>query len=172
MSVYFGGSRHAVQTPIIGQIVRAVLAENQPVHVGCQWGADHQVVNVAVHFAPSFLVVFAVAPMRGLPVHVAQAGKLGARVVPLAGGAETHIKARYLLRSKTAFRGCSQAVFFEPGAGSLAVARECINANIPVFAFSETQPAAIPSTAGAWRTAKYKNVSCWQFAPAQQFGLF
>ena len=181
-SVYFGGSRHLGNLPVVSQAVRAVITSGCSVHVGCQWGADHQVVNSAM-FAPSFLVVFAVAAQQALPEHVAKAARAGAQVVPSAGGSSAPIEARYLLRSKAAFRGCGQAVFFQPGAGSLAVARECVKSGLPVFAFNPTPaaqpiaPGPIPSTPGAWEQVSPASwwaafgLPCWQFQPMQA-GLF
>jgi hypothetical protein len=79
------------------------------------------------------------------------------------------MRARYLLRSKAAFAGCSAAVFFAPGAGSLAVAREAVKAGIPVFAFwvQAYPPAPIPSTPGQWVRSSFAGFGCWQFQPAQ-----
>ena len=103
-SVYFGGSRHLPQSRVVAQVVQAVINSGCSVHVGCQSGADQQVVQTAMR-APSFLVVFAVEALQAAPEHVQRAGRLGAQVVPLAGGSESvHIKARFLLRSVAAFQ--------------------------------------------------------------------
>jgi hypothetical protein len=168
-SVYFGGSRNLPQSPLVGQVVSAVIASGASIHVGCQSGADQQVVEVAV--PQSSLFVFAVAPvLSSCPWHVRVANGLGARVrVAAGGGLSVPIKARYLLRSKAAFAGCSAAVFFAPGAGSLAVAREAVKAGIPVFAFwvQAYPPAPIPSTPGQWVHSSFAGFGCWQFQPAQ-----
>jgi len=166
MSVYFGGSRSSINvTTALSPIIGAVVASGQKIHVGCQFGADQMVL----FYAPaSSLVVFAVAPHLGVaPVHVQQAARSGARVVLAAGGRSAPIPARYLLRSIAAFQGCSQAVFFSPGSGSLAVARECVRSGLPVFAFGE-QPAQIPSCTGEWVCASYLGLACWCWLPTQQ----
>lgn len=171
MSVYFGGSRNLSHFPV--SVVRTVLASGQAVHVGCQKGADSLVVTQCLMqgYALS-LVVFAVAPNSATaPDHVIGAAARGARVVYSAGGQATPIKARYLLRSIAAFQGCSSAVFFSPGAGSLAVAREALKAGLPVFAFGE-MPARVPSSAGAWVVASFMGFSCWQWSAPIQQALF
>lgn len=169
-AVYFGGSRHLGRAYIVQQVVRAVIQSGCSVHVGCQSGADQQVVQEAIS-APSSLVVFAVQSLGGAPKHVRRAARAGAQVIQQAGGGqEVPINARYLLRSVAAFKGCEQAVFFEPGPGSLAVARECVKSGIPVFAIGK-KPQAIPSQAGQWQPAQFFGFPCWQFQPAQ-IGLF
>jgi hypothetical protein len=164
MAIYFGGSRSwSLELGIIPQVVQAVLALGQSVHVGCQYGADAHVVQCCLS-RPLFLVVFAVAPdPAAAPAHVVAAGAGGARVVYSAGGSEsTLIKARYLLRSIAAFQGCESAVFFSPGHGSLAVAREAIKAGLPVFAFG-SYPAPIPSSVGFWVESSFMGFFCWQW---------
>ena len=170
MAVYFGGSRHwSLSLGSIPQVVQAVNASGQSVHVGCQLGADAHVVQCAL---PSSLVVFAVAPLWSLaPAHVVKAFSFGARVVLGAGGSVAPMPARYLLRSIAAFQGCESAVFFSPGAGSLAVARECIKSGLPVFAFGE-QPARVPSVAGQWVDAWFLGFNCWQWSAPKQESLF
>jgi hypothetical protein len=172
MSIYFGGSRSLASSEILASVTHAVLLSGQSVHVGCQLGADRQVVNYTVNcysgqYASS-LVVFAVMGMGEIPNDLQVARVMGARVISYAGGTSAPIKARYLLRSIAAFQGCDQAVFFSPGAGSLAVARECVKSGLPVFAFQEQAPAAIPSTAGQWQQSSFMGFQCWQWASAQQ----
>jgi len=165
-SVYFGGSRHLPECPPTwaSSLVQSVVFAGYSVHVGCQLGADQQVV---LSCYPSSLVVFAVAPdLTQAPQHVQQAARRGARVVLGAGGSSAPIPARYLLRSIAAFQGCSAAVFFSPGPGSLAVARECVSQALPVFAFGN-QPAPIPQQAGAWVPTQFMGLHCWQWSPAQ-----
>jgi len=170
-SVYFGGSRNLPQSALVGKVVQAVAQSGASVHVGCQFGADQQVVTFAACFYPLSLVVFAVAPsLAQAPGQVQAASSAGARVVLAAGGgAQVPIRARYLLRSKSAFAGCSAAVFFAPGPGSLAVAREAVKAGLPVFAFwvQAYPPAPIPSTPGQWVRSSFAGFGCWQFQPAQ-----
>lgn len=163
MAVYFGGSRSLSPSPIIPQVVGAVVAGGHSVHVGCQLGADRQVVFSC---PPSSLVVFAVAPS-------APFAPVGCRVVGSAGGSSAPMRARFLLRSITAFQGCSSAVFFAPGPGSLAVARECVGQGLPVFVFAcgsspmSSPPAPVPSCAGQWVASSFMGFACWSWQSAQ-----
>jgi hypothetical protein len=159
--VYLGGSRelepnHPVYS-VLRSVTRAVIQSGVPIHVGCQSGADQAVIWSAL-FAPSFLFVFAVAhTLETTPATVERSFHAGASLTLSAGNPEQKVasfKARFLLRSKAAAKGCSQAVFFQPGPGSLAVARECIKAHMPVFCFSMGEPAPIPSTTGQWQAIK------------------
>ena len=157
--VYVGGSRDLEPNhptyAVLRSVVRGILSSGVGLHVGCQSGADQAAIFQALLFPPSFLVVFAVAhTIATTPATVERAFHHGASVTLSAGNPEQKVisfKARFLLRSKAAFKGCSQAIFFQPGAGSLAVARECIKAHMPVFCFSMGEPAPIPSTAGNWQ---------------------
>ena len=149
-AVYFGGSRNLPVSPLIPQVVRSVIRSGCAVHVGCQFGADAQIMQAA-SIAPSFLIVFALAPsITTTPPHVQRAAALGASVTLAAGGRSAPMRARYLLRSLAALRGCGQAIFFQPGRGSLAVASHAAAAGLPVFAFAAEAPAPIPNQAGAW----------------------
>lgn len=160
-AIYFGGSRNLKNHPFIYPVVRKVLCSGTSVHVGCQSGADEKVMLHASVINPSSLFVFAVASKQGAPCWVGNAQTLGASVRYQAGGESAPIKARYLLRSIAAFQGCSAAVFFQPGAGSLAVAREFAKTGKPIFAFSEQAPAAIPNTSGAWFQSEFQGFECW-----------
>ena len=161
-SVYMGGSRHPqnINPSQIAAVVAAVVAAGQYINVGCQFGADQTVINSWLHTPrPSLcgLHVFTVGknpPAAYRPV-------LGAQITYTAGGTTAPIKARYLLRSIAAFQGCAVAVFFSPGAGSLAVAREAIKAGLPIFAFSEPPPAPIPSSNGVWCISWFMGFQCW-----------
>jgi len=171
MSVYFGGSRSQSFSPcqIVGQVVPAVLTRGQSVHVGCQFGADQAVIY---NTPAKSLSVFAVAPsLATCPPHVQVAASSGARVVLAAGGITAPIYARYLLRSIAAFQGCECAVFFSPGSGSLAVARECVRSGLPVFAFSSLL-ARVPSVSGQWVSSSFVGFSCWQWSTPTQQKLF
>lgn len=167
-SVYFGGSRSLSSFPQLPAVVRAVLKSGQSVHVGCQRGADALTIwQVCSRGWASSLVVFAVSPTLGTsPASVQQAAHYGARVVLGAGGTSTPIKARYLLRSIAAFQGCNQAFFFQPGSGSLAVAREAVKQGLQVFAFGDL-PASIPQQAGQWVQSQFMGFQCWQWSIAQ-----
>ena len=57
----------------------------------------------------------------------------------------------------------SMSIFFVPGSGSLAVARECVKSGLPVFAFQPVAPAPIPSTSGAWIVSSFAGFVCWQW---------
>lgn len=164
MSVYFGGSRSlplsSSAVSFVGSVVQAVINQNQAVHVGCQFGADQAVVMVA---PPSSLVVFAVAPQIAAPNHVINAHTLGAVVHYSAGGQSAPMPARFLLRSIAAFQGCESAVFFNPGPGSLAVAREFAKTKGRIFAFSEQAPAPIASSRGMWCQSFFLGFQCWQW---------
>lgn len=160
-AVYFGGSRHLEPThpvhAVAQAVARSVIRSGVPIHVGCQRGADQAVIWASL-FAPSYLFVFAVAPtLAEAPAVIERAHHAGAAVTLSAGGESAPIKARYLRRSIAAFQGCSQALFFQPGPGSLAVAREAIKAGLPVFAFSTVEPEPIPHTAGTWQPVDYKS---------------
>lgn len=160
MAIYFGGSRSFFShSPIMQAVVKAAIP--QGVHVGCQFGVDALVSAYAVG-AGSSLVVFAVAPnIAQAPAHVANAQACGAQVRFSAGGQSAPMPARFLLRSIAAFQGCESAVFFSPGSGSLAVARECVKAGLPVFAFQEQAPAPIPSCRGQWCMSFFRGFQCW-----------
>ena len=174
-SIYFGGSRSLSPSPLLAQVVGAVLASGAPVHVGCSAGADAQVIACALRsssfqqvrafsaFSPSgagSCSVSAVAQVQAL----AQAGS---SVSWLAGGSlAIPLAARLIRRSIAALGGCSAAVFFAPGSGSLAVASHALKAGIPVFAFGP-MPAAIPGAAGCWVSSSFFGFSCWQWSAAQ-----
>lgn len=165
-SIYFGGSRHFSPCEESIAVLRAVVLSGQSVHVGCQKGADQSVVSYVGFFSPSSLVVFAVAPSCATaPLWVRQAPQKQVRYS--AGGSSAPMPARYLLRSIAAFQGCSSAVFFAPGPGSLAVARECVGSGLPVFAFAASAPAPVPSCAGQWVASSFQGFACWSWQSAQ-----
>jgi len=114
--------------------IAAALSIGDLVAVGCQSGADQAVVLavVAAGLAARLRVFCVAASLPACPAWVQAAARAGAAVVLAAGGpASVPLVARYLLRSVAAFAGCSRAVFAAPGAGSLAVARECVRASVP-----------------------------------------
>ena len=172
-AVYFGGSRHPHNTnpAQIAAVVAAVVASGSRVHVGCQFGADAQVITAYLHTtAPcSNLNLFAVSHIAPQWFHTPAI--LGASVTLSAGGTTAPIHARYLLRSIAAFQGCSQAVFFAPGAGSLAVARECVRSGLPVFAFG-AQPARVSSVSGQWVASSFMGFECWSWVAPVQLSIF
>ncbi len=162
--IYFGGSRHPqnINPSQIAQVVGAVIAAGHSVHVGCQLGADRAVVACC---PPSSLHIFSV-------LAVAHFAPSGAKITRQAGGTSAPFHARFLLRSIAAFQGCAAAVFFSPGAGSLAVARECVRSGLPVFAFSPAMPAAVPSVSGSWVASSFHGFTCWQWVAPVQISLF
>ena len=167
MAVYFGGSRSLSPAASIPLVVRAVLAAGQSIHVGCQSGADQQVIQSAmsVPCKASFLVVFAQAPQAGAPSHVLAAKRAGHLVHFQAGGAVAPVPAQFLLRSLAGLAGCSAAVFFWPGHGSLAVSTHAVHAGQPVFAFGPC-PQPVPGCSGSWVPGSFLGFSCWQWQPA------
>lgn len=178
-SVYFGGSRSLSQKwqALVGSVVQSVVSSGQSVQVGCQSGADQQVIHSACllphpfNSPRLFLVVFAVAPSLALSPRLVQWAVTRGVSVRFSAGGSAPIKARYLLRSIAAFQGCSQAVFFSPGSGSLAVARECVRSGLPVFAFGSC-PAPVPSVAGQWVKSSFAGRFCWQWQAPAQLSLF
>jgi len=175
--IYFGGSRHTPQVPLsIAQAVAHFTAQGSRIHVGCQHGADQAVISCAIgQHRVSLLSVFSVAQnLTTAPAHVQTFARLHGSVTFGAGGSAAPMPARFLLRSIAAFQGCQSAHFFYPGSGSLAVARECVRAGLPVFAYG-VKPPAIPSTAGAWQPftpAFYCEAFGWQWVAPVQISLF
>ena len=172
-SIYFGGSRHLGNLPIVAQVVGAVVKAGHSVHVGCQFGADAQVITAWLSARPvhsTGLHMFSVSQTP--PPWFSAPAILGASVTLSAGGTSAPIPARYLLRSIAAFQGCAVAVFFYPGAGSLAVARECVRSGLQVFAFQQAAPALIPSVSGHWVASSFAGFSCWQWVAPAQLSLF
>jgi len=173
--IYIGGTRHShnLNHPVMQAVIPAIVAQGHSLHVGCQSGADAFAIVISRDLEPSPLHIFAVeTTMRP---HIALAHSLGARVTLGAGGSSAPINARYLLRSVAAFQGCSHAVFFNPGMGSLAVAREALKISLPVFAFHHETPAPIPQSVGHWVRSSFLGFAsagqhvafCWQWSPAQ-----
>jgi len=168
-SVYFGGSRN-LKSPssAVAQAVLSVLQSGQSVHVGDCIGADALVITSAIVAGyASSLVVFAISSASGsgacslsssMPTAAAALGSLvqwqagGSQSVPLAG--------RLIKRSLAAAQGCEEAVFFNPGAGSLAVAAHLVG-KMPIHAFSESMPAPIPGKCGQWCIAWFHGLQCW-----------
>jgi hypothetical protein len=184
-SVYFGGSRVLPPSATLRAVARAVVHSGCVVHVGCSVGADAQVVEALS--GQSSLVVFAIFGAGGAgacplsAVHgVASHAVKGGAVHWWAGGpASIPLPGRLIRRSLAALDGCGQAVFFEPGPGSLAVASHAIKSGVPVFAFSAFAPASPRGCAGAWQPIAPESYyaafgwPCWVWQPeAVQPGLF
>ncbi len=186
MSVYFGGSRSLPSSAVLAQVVGAVVAEGSVIHVGCATGADQQVIKSAL-VAPSQLRVFASFGLSGIveqeqsvilgtvhkypfigycsasAVHQVMAAHMaGVSVSWWAGGsASVPLAARLIRRSQAAFQGCAEAVFFSPGAGSLAVAGYAVKAGLSVFAFSQSAPAPLAGLRGEWCITWFHGFQCW-----------
>lgn len=181
-SIYFGGSRSLVAgSPAsfsLAQVTHAALLAGHKIHVGCQFGADQQVISYASQcYSGQFLHalrVFSVLASSSYPFnhHIPAFYRAGGWVHWCAGGQSAPMPARYLLRSIAAFQGCAVAVFFSPGAGSLAVARECVRSGLQVFAFQPTPPASVPSVSGSWVAASFHGFACWQWVAPSQLSLF
>ncbi len=165
MSVYFGGSRHPqnINPAQIAAVVAAVVASGESVHVGCQFGADQAVLQYIRENNPSAGHVFTVGSNLAADQnhHVIHAIHTGVKVTYSAGGTTAPMKARYLLRSIAAFQGCAKAVFFSPGAGSLAVAGHAVKAGLSVFAFSQSAPAPLAGLRGQWCITWFHGFQCW-----------
>lgn len=178
--VLLGGSRSLGPSPLVGAVVRAVLASGSAVRVGCAVGADAAVVRAAlgVPGGASSLVVFAAfsASLAGAwsgsaVAAVSGAARVGASVSWLAGGSlSLPLRARLIRRSRAALAGCSAAVFFlsSPSSpGSLAVAGFAVAAGQPVFAFCPSVPSAPRGCAGRWVSSSFLGFACWAWSPAQ-----
>jgi len=175
-SVYLGGSRHPLSNAHaqaqLHAVVRAVIASGSSVHVGCCMGVDRAVIKAASPSWFSHLRVFAQFCQSGAgflqgvsnpSVHL-----LPPSIVSFLAGGSLQVPAsgRLINRSVAALSGCSAAVFFAPGSGSLAVAAHAVQAKLPVFAFG-SQPAAIPGHAGQWVQSFFHGFACWQWQAAQ-----
>ena len=174
-SVYFGGSRSLAPSPIVGQVVSAVLASGQSVSVGCATGADQQVIQSVSPSSFSQFRVFAAFSQSGAGSwsgsavrQVQQFAAAGGSVSWLAGGGlQVPIVARLMSRSVAGLAGASAAVFFSPGVGSLKVAGVAVQRGIPVFAFSQSTPGSPRGCAGSWVSSSFQAFPCWQWSSAQ-----
>jgi hypothetical protein len=175
-SVYFGGSRSLSSSPILGQVVSAVLASGSLVHVGCAIGADALVIQSVRPSLFSQVRAFTAfsssgaGAWSGSAVSVVQAfASAGGSVSWLAGGSlAVPLVARLMARSVAGLAGCSFAVFFQPGVGSLKVAGVAVSRGIPVFAFGSCPSASPRGCAGSWVASSFMGFSCWQWQSAQQ----
>ena len=159
---------------------RAITLAGHQVHVGCATGADQAcVASLPASQAIASLRVFAAfAPggsgsFGGSAVAAIQLAALqGASVSWLAGGPlSVPLVARLMARSLAALAGCSAAVFFAPGVGSLKVARHALQAGIPVLVACAGMSAA-PVLAVAPVAVSWLGQSFWLFAPPAQGALF
>ena len=161
--VYTGGNRHLTTSHPVRDSISLFCRhiERVPVHVGCQVGADQYIVDSMCVYYPALLHVFAIEENANLSRLDYLHNKITVCHTPGAP-----IKAQFINRSIQAFTGCSQAIFFQPGKGSLAVAREFIKRmKNPVFAIATEEPPTIPSQAGTW--SPVRNSWYEQFNTAQ-----
>jgi len=173
--LYLGGSRNLTNShptrESIALLARKLSYSPVPVHVGCQVGADQQIIESFSVWCPSSLFVFAIKQN-------ATATRLNYlhNPVTVCNIPSAPMRAQLINRSITAFTGCHAAVFFQPGSGSLAVAREFIKrTNNPVFVLATEEPQPIPGTAGKWqylRNSWYQQFTSlvvfgWAWSPAQ-----
>jgi len=175
----------------LAHVTHAVLLEGHKVHVGCATGADQQVIHYVMQaYSGQFtssLSVFASFGLSGpieqeqsvilgtvhkypfigycsaSAVHQVMAAHMaGVSVSWWAGGsASVPLAARLIRRSQAAFQGCAEAVFFSPGAGSLAVAGYAVKAGLSVFAFSQSAPAPLAGLRGQWCITWFHGFQCW-----------
>lgn len=170
---FFGGSRSLPRSgfSFVTRVVSSVLQSGSCVHVGCCSGADAAVVSAARR-SPARLRVFSAFASSGAgscPVSavsaVRSAAASGVHVSWLAGGPlSLPLRARLIRRSLAALAGCSAAVFFLPGSGSLSVAAHAVRSSIPVFVFQRACPSAPPrGCIGSWVRASFSGFSCWHW---------
>lgn len=188
--VLVGGSRSLLPSSPAGlacsAFVSSLLAAGGLLHVGCATGADQAALSAAVRAvvacrSASFQQVRAFAAFgpggagsfSGSAVAAVQAAaRAGVPVSWLAGGLlSVPLVARLMARSLAALGGCSAAVFFAPGVGSLKVARAALRAGVPVLVACIGVPSApvLPVTP---MVASWLGVSFWVYRPAQQQALF
>jgi hypothetical protein len=171
--VLFGGSRSLLVqfASVVAELVDAALAAGCSVHVGCASGADQAVVSaVLAAGVPGRLAVFAVGGEGGsgfwsgsAPFSLLVRACAVADVRFLAGG-DLHVplKLRLYHRSLAALCGCSLAVFFAPGLGSLSVAGAAVAAGVPVLVVvaGAAPPVCAPrGCSGSWSLASVSGVS-------------
>lgn len=173
--VFFGGGRGLVSSPLVAPVVAAVLARGASVSCGCCVGADALVLSaVLAQGATSRLRVqsafsaLGAGAWSGSAVSVVQAcSAAGASVSWLAGGAlSVPLRARLFRRSVAGLAGCSAALFFAPGSGSLAVAGQAVRLGVPVWVFCAVAPASPRGCSGSWVAVRLLGFGCWRWRPA------
>jgi len=181
-AVLVGGSRALQHTSpawvACRQFVRALLVSGGSIHVGCATGADQSVfsslsgsarVSVFAAFAPSGAGSFSGSAASAVRAFAAAGGS----VSWLAGGSlAVPLVARLMARSIAALRGCSAAVFFSPGVGSLKVARAALRSGIPVLVSCVGLSQAItPVLAVTPVLVSWLGQLFWLYAPPVQSAL-
>jgi hypothetical protein len=179
-SILVGGSRSLVSGSAAWVACQSfVQGALQSIHVGCSAGADQAAIialtggsvrgRVFACFSPS-----GAGAWRSSAVSAVQRfAQLGGRVQWLAGGSlAVPLAARLIQRSVAALQGCSAAVFFAPGVGSLKVARHALRAGIPVLVSpigllqAVTPVLAVPPVFASWLGQSF-----WLYAPPAQGAL-
>ena len=138
MKIYIGGSRKLKPSAALKQVVKSILAGGNQITVGCATGADQQVIE-ACQSSISQCHVHAAFSENGNGSHSGSAVatvqafcRAGGRVSWLAGGSlAVPLVARLMSRSLAGLRSANRAIFFEPGAGSLKVARAALKMSLP-----------------------------------------
>jgi hypothetical protein len=187
-SLFAGGSRSlpASAAPLVSSVLAAASAQFCCcIHTGCCVGADALVLAAAAasSLARSTRVFAAFGPggagacSLSSVAGVAAARAAGARVFWWAGGsAAVPLRVRLICRSKAAVSSASVALFFCPGAGSLAVAAAALAAGVPVWSIAPAAPAPIPGRSGSWVAGSFLGFSAWCWvapaAPSAQPSLF
>ena len=175
--IYLGGSRSLPPSAagLIGSVVGAALQAGHWLAVGCSAGADQAVIQAVIRSSSfSHLRIQAAFAASGAGSWsgsavsaVRQFAAAGGSVSWLAGGAlSVPLAGRLIRRSLAGLAGCSAAVFFSPGPGSLAVAGAAVKRGVPVFAFSPSAPSAPRGCPGAWVQSSFLGFACWSFQPA------
>lgn len=174
-SILVGGGRTVTPSSTAG-LACAQFAATYPgvINTGCATGADQIAlqhgarVNLYVAFAQSGAGSFRGSNING--VQIAACRCLSVHWLA-GGGLQVPLVARLMSRSIAALAGCSSAVFFAPGIGSLKVARAALKAGIPVFV-SCAGMASAPVLPVPARRIAWQGLSFWQYAPAKQASLF
>ena len=184
--VLVGGGRAASPRAlqVARRFSRSLVSSGFVLHVGCASGVDAAALcgvlalgNCSSLF--SQMRVFAAFGPSGkgswrssaVPAVLA-AQRAGFPVTFWAGGsARVPLIARLMSRSLAALKGCSAAVFFGPGPGSLKVARAALRAGVPVLVsrVSLSSPPVLPVPPVP---VKFLAFSFWLYAPANQPALF
>lgn len=148
------------------------------IHAGCATGADQAAV-LAMGAGGAGLWVFSAFSHSGAGAWSGSAvstiqrfSDLGGSVKWLAGGSlAVPLVARLMARSLAALQGCAAAVFFQPGQGSLKVARAALRQSIPVLVCQVGMSSA-PVLAVAPVVVSWFGLSFWLYSAPVQSSLF
>lgn len=177
-SVLVGGSRSLVHSSPAGQacvqFTGSLLNSGFVLHAGCATGADQiSFQSAAFGSCVHVFAAFAQSGAGSFPGSAVQAVQLcGHPVSWLAGGPlSIPLVARLMARSVAALVGCGAAVFFQPGIGSLKVARHALRQGIPVLVSCAGMGGLPPLLAVPARLVSWLGQSFWLFAPPHQPAL-